>query len=88
MMKTIQSSVVFINKNLLFKILVVDVYIDWAGACSDLMMPTYKMLTNTYDDWDKRIEFLEVSFFRFLPDIKRLIGKRLRIWVSSFVRFL
>ena len=40
--------------------LVVDVFVDWAGPCTDLMMNTYKMLTNTYDEWEKRLEFLEV----------------------------
>ena len=42
---------------------VIDVYVEWAGPCTDLMMQTYKMLTNTYDEWEKRLEFIEVKSF-------------------------
>jgi hypothetical protein len=42
------------------RFLVIDVYVNWAGACTDLMYPTYKNLSNNIDDWEKRIEFLEV----------------------------
>lgn len=44
------------------KLSVIDVYVNWAGPCTDLMNPTYKRLTNETDDWEKRLEFIEVDY--------------------------
>ena len=41
------------------KLLVVDVHPTWSGPC-EMMFLTYKSLSQSIDDFDKRIDFLMV----------------------------
>ena len=43
--------------------IVLDIHPAWCGPC-ELMNPTYKTMSTTIDDFEKRLEFCTVIFLK------------------------
>ena len=45
--------------------MVIDVHPTWCGPC-EMMFPTFKMLQNTIDDFEKRVDILMLDYEKIL----------------------